>query len=41
MTDLQGFAELLGGLISVESDVGKGSMFAVMVPVIYKHGNEN
>jgi signal transduction histidine kinase len=32
----QKFAELLGGLISVESEVGKGSVFTVRIPVVYK-----
>jgi signal transduction histidine kinase/ligand-binding sensor domain-containing protein len=34
----KGFAELLGGSIHVESEVGKGSMFTVRVPVVYNAG---
>ena len=30
------FAELLGGSIGVVSDVGKGSVFTVRVPVVYE-----
>ncbi len=34
----KGFAELLGGSISVQSEVGKGSTFTVKVPVVYNEG---
>ena len=34
------FAELLGGTIGVESDVGKGSTFTGLVPVGYREPGE-
>jgi len=32
----KGFAQLLGGSIRVESEVGKGSTFKIQIPMIYK-----
>jgi signal transduction histidine kinase len=35
----KGFAELLGGSIHVQSEVGKGSRFTVRVPVVFAAGS--
>ena len=32
------FAELLGGSIGVDSEVGKGSIFTVEIPMVYREG---
>jgi signal transduction histidine kinase len=32
------FAELLGGSVAVESDLGKGSRFSVLIPIRYPGG---
>ncbi|MCZ6636121.1 MAG: ATP-binding protein [bacterium] len=32
------FAELLGGSISVQNEIGRGSTFTVRVPVVYEEG---
>ena len=34
----KGWAELLGGSIGVQSEVGQGSVFTVRVPVVYQEG---
>ena len=34
------FAELLGGNVSVESEVGRGSKFSVRIPVEYTVSND-
>ena len=31
----KGFAELLGGSISVQSEVGRGATFTVRIPLVY------
>lgn len=34
----KGFAELLGGSIHVQSEIGKGSTFTVQIPLNYHEG---